>query len=46
MNEIANKYFEGGGHTNAAGGTSQVSVNKTISKIENIIKTYNKELNN
>ena len=46
VNEIANKYFEGGGHTNAAGGTSQVSVNKTISKIENIIKTYNKELNN
>ena len=46
VNEIANKYFQGGGHTNAAGGISQVSVNETIKNIEDIIKTHNKELKN
>ena len=44
VNEIAKKYFEGGGHTNAAGGVSQVDVNETIKIIEGIIKKYNKEL--
>ena len=35
VNEIANKFFNGGGHTNASGGVSQVSVNKTIKNVEN-----------
>ena len=46
VNEIANKYFSGGGHMNAAGGISQVSVNETIKKIEQIINDYKNELNN
>ena len=46
VNKIANKYFNGGGHTNASGGTSQVSVKETIKKVETIIKTYKKELTN
>ena len=39
VNEIAKKYFNGGGHTNASGGTSYNSVNQTIKTIEKIIKT-------
>ena len=46
VNEIANKYFNGGGHINASGGISQVSVNETIKLIEKIINTYKKELTN
>ena len=38
VNEIAKKYFNGGGHTNASGGVSQLSVNETIKKVEKIIK--------
>ena len=44
VNIIANKYFNGGGHTNAAGGISYVSVDQTIIKLENIFK--DKILNN
>lgn len=46
VNKIANKYFNGGGHMNASGGTSQVSVNETIEITESIIKKYKKELKN
>ena len=46
VNLIAGKYFSGGGHMNAAGGISQVSVNETIKKIEQIINDYKNELNN
>ena len=37
VNEIAGKYFSGGGHINASGGVSQVSVDETIKIIEGII---------
>jgi len=46
VNEIANKYFSGGGHMNASGGVSEVSVNDTIKIIEKIIKNYKPELTN
>ena len=46
VNEIASKYFKGGGHMNAAGGISEVSVNETIIVTENIIKKYKNDLNN
>jgi len=46
VNKIANKYFNGGGHMNAAGGISQVSVNKTIKTLKQIISDYKNELNN
>jgi len=37
VNEIAKKYFQGGGHINASGGVSQESVCQTIKKLEKII---------
>ena len=46
VNEIANKYFSGGGHMNAAGGISEVSVNDTIKIVEKIISDNKTELNN
>jgi phosphoesterase RecJ-like protein len=36
VNQIAKEYFEGGGHLNAAGGISVVSVDATVNKLENI----------
>lgn len=32
VNQFANKYFNGGGHINAAGGVSRLTLNKTIAK--------------
>ena len=46
VNKIANKYFNGGGHMNASGGCSQVSVNETIKLVEEIINKYKKKLTN
>ncbi|MBT3570790.1 MAG: bifunctional oligoribonuclease/PAP phosphatase NrnA [Flavobacteriales bacterium] len=46
VNEIANKYFSGGGHMNASGGISEVSVNDTIKIVEKIISDNKTELNN
>ncbi len=41
VNDIANEYFQGGGHTNASGGISQVSVDETIKILEKIINNLN-----
>jgi len=38
VNEIAKKHFSGGGHMNASGGISELSVNKTIEKVISIFK--------
>lgn len=38
VNEIAKKHFSGGGHMNASGGISGLSVNKTIEKVITIFK--------
>ena len=46
VNTIAKKYFAGGGHINAAGGVSQVSVKETVNEVEKIINKYKKELTN
>ena len=46
VNEIANKYFSGGGHMRASGGVSQVTVDETIKIVEKIIKNYKQELTN
>ena len=45
VNEIAGKYFNGGGHENAAGGVSDSNVSKTIEKVKEIINEYKEELN-
>ncbi|MBC7654841.1 MAG: bifunctional oligoribonuclease/PAP phosphatase NrnA, partial [Oligoflexus sp.] len=42
-NEICKKYFEGGGHRNAAGGQSEESFEEVIKKFKSILPEY-KEL--
>ncbi|MCA6078139.1 DHH family phosphoesterase [Fulvivirga sedimenti] len=44
VNTFARKHFEGGGHKNAAGGKSDESLEKTVSKFEALLKDYKKEL--
>ena len=44
VNEIAEKYFEGGGHKNAAGGDSYLSLEDTIMKFEKLLPKYKSEL--
>lgn len=46
VNEMSRAHFEGGGHTNAAGGKSDLSLEKTIEKFISILPSYNKALNN
>ncbi len=46
VNTIAKKYFDGGGHENAAGGVSKVSVDETIQLIEKIINKHKNKLTN
>ena len=45
VNEMSRAHFEGGGHTNAAGGKSHLSLQKTIEKFISILPSYNKALN-
>jgi phosphoesterase RecJ-like protein len=45
VNEMSRMHFEGGGHTNAAGGKSHLSLEKTIEKFISILPSYNKALN-
>lgn len=43
-NEIAKKYFEGGGHRNAAGGASKDNLNDTLQKLLNVLPEYKYQL--
>ena len=38
VNKIAKRYFNGGGHMNAAGGVSEFSVNETIKQVISIFE--------
>ncbi|WP_411031529.1 DHH family phosphoesterase [Spongiimicrobium sp. 3-5] len=38
VNEFARDYFEGGGHTNAAGGKSEKSMSETVKYFESLLK--------
>jgi phosphoesterase RecJ-like protein len=44
VSRIATQHFEGGGHKNASGGSSYVSLEKTVAKFESILPIYRKEL--
>ncbi len=44
VNDFAIKHFEGGGHDNAAGANSYISLEKTIEKFENLLLEYKKQL--
>jgi phosphoesterase RecJ-like protein len=40
VNVLAGEHFNGGGHANAAGGMSELTVAKTLSKLEALIPVY------
>ena len=44
VNEFARENFEGGGHNNAAGGKSDLSLKETIEKFEGLLPKYKEEL--
>jgi len=46
VNEFARSHFDGGGHENAAGGRSELTLKDTIDKFLKIIPTYTNELHN
>jgi phosphoesterase RecJ-like protein len=43
-NEICKKYFNGGGHRNAAGGASEKSLNEVINQFKSILLEYKTQL--
>ncbi len=44
VNEFSRAHFEGGGHTNAAGGKSDLSLKETAAKFEAILPQYKQDL--
>ena len=44
VNEFARKHFEGGGHKNAAGGRSKLSMEEVIKKFEQLLPEYKDSL--
>ena len=44
VNEFARKHFNGGGHTNAAGGRSDVSLSDTVAYFVSLLKDYKEQL--
>lgn len=44
-NEIAKRYFQGGGHHNAAGGQTKLSLEETVQKFKSILTEYKALLN-
>ncbi|MCK5638020.1 MAG: bifunctional oligoribonuclease/PAP phosphatase NrnA [Flavobacteriaceae bacterium] len=44
VNEFSRKHFNGGGHTNAAGGRSEVSLDKTEKNFIDLLPLYQNEL--
>lgn len=45
VNEFSRKYFNGGGHTNAAGGRSLKNLTETVEEFISILPRYKNELN-
>lgn len=45
VNEFSRAHFHGGGHTNAAGGRSDVSLKETTAYFESLLNDYKVELN-
>ncbi|MEY3404910.1 MAG: hypothetical protein RL161_340 [Bacteroidota bacterium] len=46
VNDLARKYFSGGGHRNAAGGSSKDSLQQTLERFIALLPQYQNELNN
>jgi bifunctional oligoribonuclease and PAP phosphatase NrnA len=45
VNEFARKHFEGGGHRNAAGGSSRLTLEQTLKKFLALLPEYQAQLN-
>ncbi len=45
VNDFARKYFGGGGHKNAAGGQSDLTLEETLKKFLDLLPAYKEELN-
>ncbi|MCZ8215974.1 MAG: bifunctional oligoribonuclease/PAP phosphatase NrnA, partial [Cyclobacteriaceae bacterium] len=45
VSDLARAHFEGGGHKNAAGGQSKLSLEETIHKFLNLLPEYKEQLN-
>ena len=45
VNEFARAHFNGGGHNNAAGGRSELGMEETIARFNEILKSYKNKLN-
>ncbi|WP_425236637.1 DHH family phosphoesterase [Ulvibacterium sp.] len=45
VNEFASSHFSGGGHNNAAGGRSDLSMQDTVSRFKSLLKNYKNKLN-
>jgi len=46
INKFAQKYFNGGGHINAAGGEYSASLEQTIKRFEQLIAVYKDDIRN
>jgi phosphoesterase RecJ-like protein len=44
VNEFARNYFDGGGHTNAAGGRSEISLEDTVIRFKSLLPNYKTQL--
>ena len=44
VNQFARNHFEGGGHDNAAGGKSDLSLSNTVTKFTSLLHQYQQEL--
>ncbi|MBN8577525.1 MAG: DHH family phosphoesterase [Cytophagales bacterium] len=44
VNELARKHFEGGGHRNAAGGSTKLTLTQTLNKLLEILPLYQQQL--
>jgi len=44
VSEFARRHFNGGGHRNAGGGTSDVGFSETVKKLMDILPTYKEQL--
>ena len=45
VNQFARNHFNGGGHDNAAGGRSDVSLPETVAQFQKLLPQYAKQLN-
>ena len=44
VNELASAHFEGGGHINAAGGRSDLTLEETLAKLKGLLSQYERQL--